>query len=180
MRKQTVSPARWPFFLTLYAAGGIATAIGPGPASWLQSLGAHYFNKPGLGIFAAINLLMPVWAAMLAVLYPRYRTAVAGGILLMAAFVLTRLLCLSPRFWTWNPGFILNYTSPIEVVAMLGYIAIGAFFVAITKPWRRVAQPDEHLRCEQCGYLLPGSPGPACPECNAPFDPEAFRARSRA
>jgi hypothetical protein len=30
-------------------------------------------------------------------------------------------------------------------------------------------------RCLECGYDLHGSPGPRCPECGTPFDPQSIR-----
>ncbi len=169
-----IPPSRQPLILALYPAAGIAIASGIG--YWLTALVVRAGRRPTMDIFIAINVLLPLAAAALALLFPRFRTAIAGPILLVAAFVLTRLMFLNPRFWTWNPGFVLNRISPFHIAAAIGCIAVGCLVVAAARHWRRVGLPDAHLRCKSCGYMLTGVPGPSCPECSEPFDAATIRA----
>jgi hypothetical protein len=150
---------------------GIVFASGIG--YWLTSLVVRARQPPTMDIFVAINVLLPLAAAVLALAFPRFRTALVGAVLLNAAFVLTRLLFIDPRFWGWTPGSVLNRISPFHVAATIGCMAVGGFVVAVVRPWRRVGLADEHLRCA-CGYLLTGIESPTCPECNAPIDPRTI------
>src|ERR1043165_2285095 len=152
-------PQRWPVVLGLYLAAGAAMGV-----PWTEALTDRWLHKGGLGTFAAINLALPLVAAAIAGWYPRVRTAMAGAALLMAGFVLVRMLIEQPRFWMWTPSLLAYTTSPIQVAATVGYAIIGTLVALAVSPWRRVGLPDAHLRCE-CGYLLAGLESATCPEC---------------
>lgn len=154
-----VPPQRWPVVLGLYLLIGAASA-----STWAEVLAEKWLHRAGLGTFAVINLVLPLAAVAMAIWYPRIRTAISGAVLLMAGFVLVRMLIEQPRVWTWTPALVANKTSPIHVAATVGYMAVSGLAAAVIGPWRRVGLPDEDQRCP-CGYLLSGLESANCPEC---------------
>jgi hypothetical protein len=156
-----VDPGRWPAAMVGYTALGALVGLAVTP---LQSWAANHLGRPGYGIAIAVNLLLPAAAALVSAWYPRPITTLAGGPLLVGAFVLVRVLLLDLHFWAWSPAFIAARTSPIEVAAAAGCSVVGPTVVLLTRPLRRVGRADDHERCP-CGYLLRGLAEGVCPEC---------------
>ena len=162
-----VPPSREPAILAVSL--GVGVAIGALPLDeWASRLGGH----PALGTMVAVNVLLPLATATLAVAFPRLRTAAAGGVLVVAGFALARLLQFEARIWTWTPQLLASRIHPILVAAAVACAAIGAIVAGIVRTWRRVGVPSHHPSCRTCGHALSASPAAilpcACPECGTP------------
>ncbi len=161
-----IHPDRWPPALAAYLCLGFVLGLG-----WVQDLAGRAWGRPGLGTAIAVNLLMPLVAMGVSVVYPRARTAAAGGVLITVGWVLARMVWVDWMFWRWNLALLARMTHPLLVPATMGYIVIGIGAAYAVQPWRRVGLADAGLRCAGCGYLLTGIEEARCPECGLEFDP---------
>jgi hypothetical protein len=162
-----VQPKWWPPVLASYLGAGIVVSLARlevivrGPV------------KPVLANVIALNLALPALALVVGAVYPRFWTALAGGVLLPLGFVGGTMLWQDPAVWRWTSALLVRSSSPLHVGAAIGCAAVGAAAVGVTRPWRRVGAPPEPWRCAGCGYALRGLRRPTCPECGAAFDPAA-------
>jgi hypothetical protein len=152
----------WPAALAAYAAVGSIAGSGV-----LHAMAASAGARPGVGTFAAINLVMPAAAVIIAIAYPALWSAAAGALLMMAAFVATRLMIGNPNPVSWTWGYVGAMTHPIEVVATAGYAVLGVVAALAVRPLRAFRLTDGVARCPACEYELAGAVGPACPECGS-------------
>ena len=142
----------------------------------LRAAATRRGSKPGYMTALDVNIVLPAIAAVLAVLYPRVRTAVIGAVLLAGGFALGPRLLVMPNVFRWAPGPIVASISPLLVAACVGYALVGIVACHFVRPWRRVGLPDAALRCTHCGYLLVQLPQSRCPECGEAFDPQRVSA----
>lgn len=164
-----VPPSREPVALAAALGAGVLVGFAPIP-----ELAGRVLGKPGLGIAFTINVLLPLVTVIIAVAFPRMRTAVIAGVLVVLGFVLARLLIGEMRPWRWNGAFLRQHTHPIEVAAMVGCAVIGAVAAAVAMSFRRVGSTPHEPSCRHCGHALAASldaERPAsCPECGMPTE----------
>lgn len=168
------SPGAWKIVLPTYGALGLLAGSG-----WAQHLADVAWKKPGLGTFAVINLVLPVAAAVLAMIYPRWWAIAIGAVLLTAGDVTSTMIrAFSHRFWDWTFPMWLQVSHPIQIAATAGYAVIGLMVGAAVRPWRRVGKLPIEGICI-CGYSLEGLNVEPCPECGrrAPAPRNASAAR---
>ncbi|MFO0974007.1 MAG: hypothetical protein U1A27_11295 [Phycisphaerae bacterium] len=162
---QLVSPRKWPQVLLAYAAGG---ALVGASIPLLRSGAVRAGMRAGIGPFAAVNLLLPLLAAVLAACYPRLWTAWAGAIVATLACNAARIMVVEPRVWLWSVALAKTYVHPVMAAAWVGYGMVGSIVAVAVRPWRSVGRPDPAHYCG-CGYARAGAAGPRCPECGAPW-----------
>ena len=85
-----VEPKWWPQVLASYLGAGLAVSLA---RLEVMVLGP---GKPVLANVIALNLALPAAAVGLGVLYPRFWTALVGGVLLPTGFVLGTMLWQDP------------------------------------------------------------------------------------
>ncbi|MBI5765417.1 MAG: hypothetical protein HZA51_18060 [Planctomycetes bacterium] len=161
----SVHPDRWRVALTIYVVGGVCVGLVCRPLSmWAASSGI----RPGVGTFLCVNALMPTLAVVAALYYPRARVATIGAFLSSVCLYLTMRLVQFLDIAQWTIRATIVDVEPVLVAATVGYIILAMITSVAIQPWRVVALPDAHLRCESCGYLLLGLSKPTCPECGSP------------
>ncbi|MFO0874510.1 MAG: hypothetical protein U0575_11145 [Phycisphaerales bacterium] len=161
-----VSPAHEPVALASFLGAGLLVGLAP-----LQEIAARVAGRAGLGNFVAVNALLPLATAFIGVVFPRTRTAIVGGVLVVAGFLLARLVRHDARPWNWNLALLANVASPVLLGAAAGCAFIGALSALATRPFRVVGTAPHDPSCAGCGHALAESPRAAtpdrCPECGA-------------
>lgn len=165
-----IPPRRAPWMLLSALAGGMAIGTAP-----VDRLAAGLGVRPGLGNLVAVNLVLPSAAVVAAFVFPRIRTAMACGGLLVVGFAIARLLRYEARIWLWDFSFLAAQLHPIVVAAGLGCAVVGGLVAAATRPFRRVGAEPHTPSCPRCGHALAarGAANPflTCPECGATLPP---------
>lgn len=151
---------RWKTALAAYAAGGAFFGM-----AWLEGAAGWLGLRPGMGTMVAINLVLPLWTALVALWYPSRRLAAAGGLVVAAGWAIARLLVHNVHFWRWDLPLLGRVAQPILVAAALGYALIGASVATLVRPRRQVRRPPHAERCRACGYEITALEGGRCPEC---------------
>ncbi len=119
----------------------------------------------GIGVALGINVFLPAAAILVAIFYPRVRTAWLGTILLSALFVLGSMLCQDLRFWLWHITELRRLTHPILVVGCVAGGVIGTISALVASRVRVVGVAPDPARCATCGYRRDALV--VCPECGS-------------
>ena len=157
-----VSPARWPWALLAYFAVGSIVGIAP-----LQQAALALWGSVRQGNFIPVNFGLPLAAAIIAALFPRWWTVCLGGPLLALGFNIGRLYGYAPSPGMWSTGLLARVANPIVVLSGFGCVLVGLAVVGALLTVRRVGTPPPEGLCPGCGYPVEGLPEARCPECGA-------------
>lgn len=168
-----VRPRPWWLIVLIYAAGGVLVGAS---VPWLKTLATSHFGRAGFAVAFVLNIAMPLWVAVLSLIYPSFRTALGGTLAASVGFGMLVGQIPLPRTTDWL-YVVFSHMNGRVLVAMICYHLIAFASVGAMYSVRRVGRPPAPQTCKSCGYSLVGLVEPRCPECFTPYETKTVRPR---
>jgi hypothetical protein len=119
--------------LGIYPLFGLALGLAdPALGTVVQQLGI----KAGAATAISVNMLMPVAAVALGLVWARVGSAWFGAALMTLGFVIGLAIRYSTANQGWSLVGIPRSIPPVLIVAGLGYAVLGTFAALIGRGWR--------------------------------------------
>lgn len=145
---------------------GLGMFFGSAPS---QEIFVRLGLRPGLAIFAMLNLLLPAITLVLAWRWPRHDSVWASAFLIYAGWLVGTMFRREPMFWQWTPGFAARTAHPAMIAGVVIVGGLGSMLAPASRLIRdsRTPRPPEadEGSCPGCGYSLIGIEHDRCPEC---------------